>query len=113
MLLEVEGCKYHFEFQLLEGNMAIRMYEYSVKETIRELLHEGNQDAETKEGIELFEYHKQMKNSLEKLYEDDIITVDEYNYLIESFSDVEGYLVDKDEFDGKTGASYHSGGIFV
>ena len=189
MLLEVEGCKYHFEFQLLEGNMAIRMYEYSVKETIRELLHEGNQDAETKEGkfnkryeievimpaqaviflagankkerimvhltlpdgqkvdytlpcvsasipieelirqnlfilipfqqvqlnsrmsniskyqketkhriaVELFEYHKQMKNSLEKLYEDDIITVDEYNYLIESFSDVEGYLVDKDE----------------
>ena len=42
-------------------------------------------------------YHKQMKNSLEKLYEDDIITVDEYNYLIESFSEVEGYLVDKDE----------------
>ena len=42
-------------------------------------------------------YHKQMKNSLEKLYEDDIITVDEYNYLIESFSDVEGNLVDKDE----------------
>ena len=51
MLLEVEGCRYHFEFQLLEGNMAIRMYEYSVKETIRELLHEGNQDVETKEGI--------------------------------------------------------------
>ena len=47
--------------------------------------------------VELYEYHKQMKNSLEKLYEDDIITVDEYNYLIESFSDVEGYLVDKDE----------------
>ena len=37
MLLEVEGCRYHFEFQLLEGNMAIRMYEYSVKETIRDL----------------------------------------------------------------------------
>ena len=47
--------------------------------------------------VELYEYHKQMKNSLEKLYGDDIITVDEYNYLIESFSDVEGYLVDKDE----------------
>lgn len=42
LFLEVEGCKYHFEFQLLEGNMAIRMYEYSVKETIRELEHTSN-----------------------------------------------------------------------
>lgn len=42
MLIRVEDCKYHFEFQMLEDNMAIRMYEYSVKETIRELHHGSN-----------------------------------------------------------------------
>lgn len=37
MLIQIEKQKYHFEFQLLEDNMAIRMYEYSAKETIREI----------------------------------------------------------------------------
>ena len=37
MLIQIEDCKYHMEFQLLEGNMAIRMYEYAVRETIREI----------------------------------------------------------------------------
>ena len=44
MLICVENCKYHFEFQLLEDNTAIRMYEYSVRETIREIDHSTNQD---------------------------------------------------------------------
>lgn len=44
MLIQIEKQKYHFEFQLLEDNMAIRMYEYSAKETIREIEHAANQD---------------------------------------------------------------------
>lgn len=184
LLLEVEGCKYHFEFQLLEGNMAIRMYEYSVKETIRELEHASNQQenenirkyeievimpsqaviflagnnkedkivvhltlpdgqkidytlpcisasisiekliknnlyilipfqqvqlnnrmnhiskckkaAKSEIAQKLYIFHQDMKKSLEKLYEDAIISLVEFETLIETFSDVEGYLVDKD-----------------
>ena len=44
MLIQIEQQKYHFEFQLLEDNMAIRMYEYSARETIREIEHAANQD---------------------------------------------------------------------
>ncbi len=37
MLLQIEDCKYHLEFQLERDCMAIRMYEYAVKDTIREV----------------------------------------------------------------------------
>lgn len=184
MLIEVEESKYHFEFQLLEGNMAVRMYEYSIKETIRELKHTSNQecnerrryeievimpaqaviflagsnkeeqitvhltlpdgqdvdyqlpcisasqpieelirrnlfilipfqqvqfnmrmnqiskasdDSKHQIAMEIVTFHKQMKKSLEKLYADGIIRENEYYDLIEIFSDVEGYLIDKDE----------------
>ena len=36
-LIEIEDSKYHIEFELLEGKMAVRMYEYAVKETVRTL----------------------------------------------------------------------------
>lgn len=42
MLLEIEACRYHIEYQLLEGNMAIRMVEYGMKETIRGLRQNGD-----------------------------------------------------------------------
>lgn len=45
---------------------------------------------------ELYAFHQEMKKSLEKLYEDAIISLEEFEKLIETFSDVEGYLVDKD-----------------
>lgn len=81
MLIRVEDSKYHFEFQLLEDNMAIRMYEYSVKETIREI----------------YEYHKSVKNGLEKLMDDGILTSDESHKLTVTLSDLENYLAEKDE----------------
>ena len=34
-LVEIEDSRYHIEFQLLAGRMAIRMYEYGVRETLR------------------------------------------------------------------------------
>ena len=37
LLISIEGDKYHIEFQLLEGNMAVRMYEYSARETIKQV----------------------------------------------------------------------------
>lgn len=46
---------------------------------------------------EIFSFHQQMKKNLEMLYADAIIEENEYYALIEVFSDVEGYLVDKDE----------------
>lgn len=79
MLIRVEDSKYHFEFQLLEDNMAIRMYEYSVKETIREI----------------YEYHKSVKNGLEKLMDDGILTSDESHKLTVTLSDLENYLANK------------------
>lgn len=42
MFLEIENCKYHIEYQLLEGNMAIRMVEYGMRETIRGLRQNGD-----------------------------------------------------------------------
>ena len=42
MFLEIESCRYHIEYQLLEGNMAIRMVEYGMKETIRSLRQNGD-----------------------------------------------------------------------
>lgn len=42
MFLEIESCRYHIEYQLLEGNMAIRMVEYGMKETIRGLRQNGD-----------------------------------------------------------------------
>lgn len=39
MLISIENCHYHIEYQLLEGNMAIRMVEYGLKETVREMHH--------------------------------------------------------------------------
>ena len=40
-LLEVAQKRYHLEFQLVSGNMAIRMYEYAVRDTLQELSGEG------------------------------------------------------------------------
>lgn len=183
MLIRVENCKYHFEFQLLEDNMAIRMYEYSVKETIREIEHSTNLDdlhdryeieiimpmqaviflaggnrkneitvrmtlpdgqkvryslpcisasvtvdelvqrklfllipfqqvqlnhrmnriseckvsAKHQIALEMYEYHKAVKNSLENLVGDGIITADEFHKLIVTLSDLENYLAEKDE----------------
>ena len=37
LLISIAGDKYHIEFQLLEGNMAVRMYEYSARETIKQI----------------------------------------------------------------------------
>lgn len=37
LLLEVAQTRYHLEFQLVAGNMAIRMYEYAVRDTLQEL----------------------------------------------------------------------------
>lgn len=180
MLLRIENCKYHFEFQLLEDNMEIRMYEYGVKETIRELHHSGNQsqakyeiniqmpyqaviflagvnhsdrimvnltlpdgkqvsyevpcisasqsieeliskklyilipfqqvqlnkklnDSKTKSkatkhklAIEIYRYHSEMKNSLDKLYYDDILNLEEHKKLSKTVMDIEDYLIDKD-----------------
>lgn len=52
MLIRVGESKYHFEFQLLEDNMAIRMYEYCVKETIREI-HSGSNTDELMDRYEI------------------------------------------------------------
>ena len=41
LLLEVAQKRYHLEFQLVSGNMAIRMYEYAVRDTLQELSGEG------------------------------------------------------------------------
>ncbi len=183
MLIQIEESKYHFEFQLLEDNMAIRMYEYGVKETIRELEHISNQNEiadryeieiimpaqaviflagyNKKEEItvhmtlpdgqkvvynlpcisasvtveeliarnlfilipfqqvqlnqrmnrissvnielkhelalQMYEYHEAVKNGLEKLESDGIITTEEFYNLIETLSDIESYLIEKDE----------------
>ena len=43
LLLEVAQTRYHLEFQLVAGNMAIRMYEYAVRETLQELAGEGGE----------------------------------------------------------------------
>lgn len=183
MLVQIEECKYHFEFQMLEDNMAVRMYEYSVKETIRAIYHESNireiskyvldvvmppqaviflsgtnkQNAITvnltlpdgqgvgyvipcisasmsienlienslfilipfqqvqlnkklneitnrsevtkrKLALEIYKYHSDVKNSLDKLYLDGKILIDEQQSLIEILWDVEEYLTMKDEF---------------
>ena len=37
MLVQIESDRYHIEFQLLEDNMDIRMYEYAAKESIQAL----------------------------------------------------------------------------
>ena len=37
LLLEVAQTRYHLEFQLVAGNMANRMYEYAVRDTLQEL----------------------------------------------------------------------------
>lgn len=84
MLLSVEDCKYHFEFQLLEDNMAIRMYEYGIKETIREISHTSNQienqeereqgEKETKLGIShVSNQSKQQEKSSQSKYEIEVI----------------------------------------
>lgn len=40
-LVMIENSKYHIEYQMVEGNMAIRMVEYGFKETIRDSRHNG------------------------------------------------------------------------
>lgn len=37
MLFSIAGNEYHWEFQLVEDHMAIRMYEYGIKETLRQI----------------------------------------------------------------------------
>jgi hypothetical protein len=56
MILQIEDSKYHLEFQLLEDNMAIRMYEYAVKETISAITEASNQSEESNDKymIEIF-----------------------------------------------------------
>ncbi len=88
MLIQIEKQKYHFEFQLLEDNMAIRMYEYSAKETIREIERKlfilipfqqvqlnnrmnniSRRSAEAKHQItlEMYKFHQDVKKGLELL----------------------------------------------
>ncbi len=88
MLIQIEKQKYHFEFQLLEDNMAIRMYEYSAKKTIREIERKlfilipfqqvqlnnrmnniSRRSAEAKHQItlEMYKFHQDVKKGLELL----------------------------------------------
>lgn len=181
MFLGIEGSSYHLEFQLVEDNMAIRMYEYGIKETIREIKHTSNHQDENnyeldvtmpaqaviflagknkrdkivvhltlpdgqmvdysipcisasvsidellsrglyilipfqqvqlndqmnhikkrtsktklKLAREIFHYHEEIKNNLDKLHEDAILELQEYTELQDAFIDIEEYLTDKD-----------------
>jgi hypothetical protein len=44
MLIAIEDDEFHWEFQLAEGHMSVRMYEYGTKETLRRLKRDGDTD---------------------------------------------------------------------
>lgn len=46
---------------------------------------------------EMYYYHKEVKTGLEKLYADGIIKENEFDNLIEVLSDIENYLIEKDD----------------
>jgi len=184
LYFEINLERYHWEFQLLDGNIAIRMYEYGMKSTfvswnnssncnnkrardysiemilpeqavvflagnnkedritinmvlpnkqrvtytlpcidasqsLEELVrkelfllipfqqvqfndrmnHISDKSKSTKHKIsqQIFEYHIKVRDVLEKLKSDGILTLVEYECLMDSFSSVENYLIEKDE----------------
>lgn len=47
---------------------------------------------------QMYQYHKDVKNCLEKLLKDDKITLEEFRKLLITFSNLENYISEKDEY---------------